>query len=201
MATQPPQHGPSRSLSSVRDGELMLRVQAGSKEALAEVMDRYWEPLVRHAWTLLGGRDAAEDAAQETLVRFWQQRASWTATSSLRGFLYRVLRNYVLNQKRAERVRRSWREQVRLSEDPLPPTPLELFESSELARVVKAAIDALPARRREVFLLSRYAGLSYEEIGEAMGISQQTVANQMSAALRDIRAALAPNPAASKSGA
>jgi RNA polymerase sigma-70 factor (ECF subfamily) len=56
---------------------------------------------------------------------------------------------------------------------------------------VESAITALPERRREIFVLSRYHGLSYREIAEVLEISPQTVANQLSAALATLRESLA----------
>jgi RNA polymerase sigma-70 factor, ECF subfamily len=187
MATPPQASPPTRTSSAIDDVEIMRRIQAGDERALDEVLARYWQPLVRYAWNLTGARDAAEDAAQEALVRLWQKRAAWTATTSLRGFLYRILRNHVLNEKRAERVRLRWRDRILRSGRPRVPTPADLFDDEELAEAVQAAIDALPDRRREVFVLSRFSGLSYEEIATTLEISPQTVANQMTAALRTLR--------------
>jgi RNA polymerase sigma-70 factor (ECF subfamily) len=74
-------------------------------------------------------------------------------------------------------------------------TPLELAERAELREVLIKAVDALPPRRREVFVLARFHGRSYRDIADIMDISPQTVANQVSAAVRDLRRRLRPEMA------
>jgi RNA polymerase sigma-70 factor, ECF subfamily len=169
----------------------MHRIQAGDHGALDEALEKYWEPLVRYAYGSLGNRDGAEDSAQEAFVRLWQHRAEWCAQGSLRGYLYRILRNYLHNERRAMRVRARWRDRALRRERRGPLTPIEFVERSELSDAVGAALSALPPRRREIFSLSRVHGLSYQEIAETLGISPQTVANQMSAALSTLREQLA----------
>jgi len=174
------------------DDSLMHRIQSGDHGALDEALSLYWIPLVRYASGFLGSSDAAEDAAQEVFVRLWRHRHEWSATESLRAYLYRILRNHLLNERRAQRVRSRWRERVLRKRLRDPATPVEIAEHGELSEAVRAALDALPPRRREVFTLARFHGLSYREIAETLDVSPQTVANQMSAALTTLRERLAP---------
>jgi len=174
------------------DADLMHRIQSGEHRALDEALSEYWEPLVRYASGFLGSSDAAEDAAQEAFVRLWKHRNKWSATESLRAYLYRILRNYILDERRAQRVRSRWRERALLRKPHGPMTPVEYLEHGELSDAVSTALADLPPRRREVFTLARFHGLSYAEIAEAMDVSPQTVANQMSAALSTLRERLAP---------
>ena len=170
----------------------MERIHSGDPSALELVLERYWSPLVSYADRLLSDRDAAEDVVQETMLRLWNLRTEWTPSQQLQGFLYRIARNLALNEKSKKEVRRDW---VRRSDGetrPRPPTPLELTERAELREVLDEAVEALPARRREVFILARYHGHSYRQIAEIMDISPQTVANQMSAALDELRDRLRP---------
>jgi DNA-directed RNA polymerase specialized sigma24 family protein len=70
--------------------------------------------------------------------------------------------------------------------------PARSLEAEELRNVVEREIDALSARRREVFIFAHLHDLTYRQIAEIMGISVQTVANHMSTALADLRKGLAP---------
>ena len=63
-------------------------------------------------------------------------------------------------------------------------------EDRMIAEDIHHALAALPHRRREIFTLSRFHGLTYHEIAETLGISRQTVANQMSTALAELRTSL-----------
>jgi RNA polymerase sigma-70 factor (ECF subfamily) len=140
---------------------------------------------------MLGGVDAAEDIAQQVFIQLWQRRSEWHFTGSVQSYLYRVARNLALNEQRHQTTRERWSERVRRRGQRRPVRPDQVVEGRELQEAVDSAIAALPDRRREVFILARFQGLSYREVAEVMGISTQTVANQLSAALADLRHALA----------
>lgn len=174
------------------DDALMERIADGDAAAFGALFDRYWTSLVVSAERMLLRRDAAKDIVQEAFVQVWRNRSSWRPTGSVKGYLWRITRNLALNEQRRQRTRKGWAER-NAGEDPTSgslPGPAELFEAEALRAEVEEAVRSLPARRREVFVLARFEGLSYEEIAEAMGISPQTVANQMSAALAALREAL-----------
>lgn len=172
--------------ASVED--LGARLRAGDAGALDELLGTTWKPLVRFLIRFVDGTDAAEDIAQRAFVRVWEERATLGADGSVRAFVYRIARNLALNDRRDRRTHLrllAGNESVGLAA--APRSPLEMAATSELQGAVTAAIDALPPRRREIFILARYHDMSYAEIAGVMEISPQTVANQMSAALAALR--------------
>lgn len=176
------------------EGSLMGRIHEGDATALSELLDRWWIPLVAYARRLTGSPDVAEDVVQETMVRVWERRDRWTPSDRLQSFLYRITRNLALNERRKHLVRSTYRE--RAQEAPperRQPTPLELAERSELRTLLSEAVDALPPRQREIFVLARFHGHTYREIAEILDLSPQTVANQMSSALDGLRRRLVPH--------
>lgn len=175
-----------------RDQSLMQRIHAGDVTALDELLQQYWHPLVGYAAAVLSDRDAAEDVVQEAILQIWTRRSHWTPSSELRGFLYRVTRNRALTHQASEAARA--RRQTTVAHEPRAPmsTPLQVMEEAMLRDQVEAALNTLPPRRREVFVLARYHGHTYREIAQIMEVSPQTVANQMSAALEHIRNSVRP---------
>jgi RNA polymerase sigma-70 factor, ECF subfamily len=168
------------------------RLRRGEPEALDELLRGYWQALVLYAGHLSEGElDAAEDLVQEAFMRLWERRSSWRPGSDPAAVLYTIVRNLALNERRTRRTRALILRRVTLP-PAAPPTPGEELENGELARAIREAIEALPTRRREVFLLARFHGLSYAQIAETMAVSPQTVANHMSAALAALRARLGP---------
>jgi len=169
----------------------MRRLREADPHALDELLERYWGPVAAYAGRVTGDEEAGEDVAQEVFLRLWQQRIEWRPVGSLRAFLYSVARHLSLNQSK-----RRWREVSHLPsyraelERRRPVTPSQSTERSEIRLAVDRAVAALPARRREVFILARVHELSYKEIAEVMRISPQTVANQLSAAVAELRGAL-----------
>ncbi len=174
------------------DRSLMERIHAGDPSALDELLGRYWRPLVAYAQRFLPSQDAAEDVVQETMIRVWRGRADWTPSHRVRAFLYRITRNLALNERDRRRVRQAWASSRRARPAKPVATPLDVLEQTELRELLDRAVDALPPRRRETFLLARYHGHSYPEIAEIMDVSPQTVANQMSASLNELRETLRP---------
>jgi RNA polymerase sigma-70 factor, ECF subfamily len=174
------------------DRSLMERVHADDRSALDELLRRHWAPLVAYAERLLPSRDDAEDVVQETMLRLWHTRGDWTPTERLRSFLYRITRNLAINERRRGRVRDRYRDDPANQPAARPDSPLQLLERQEIRDAFAHALDTLPPRRREVFVLGWYHGHSYREIAEIMDISPQTVANQMSSALDDLRRVLRP---------
>jgi RNA polymerase sigma-70 factor, ECF subfamily len=153
------------------DQSLMARVRDGDREAFRILLDRHWAPLVRYAKGFLDEQDDAEDVVQETFVRLWKQRESWTPSGALGSYIYRITRNLSLNvcRDRASRERSLVRDAVEFRYGAPPPTPEEQFAGSSLRVQVESAISSLSSRRREIFVLSRFHGLTHGEIAEAWG--------------------------------
>lgn len=172
------------------DSELVEGLRSGDPRTLERLVAAYWDTLVPFADRILDGHADPQDVVQEAFIRLWARRERWAEDGSLRALLYTVTRNAALDERR----RSARGERVARSADPPTPRaqPSEDAETEELRRAAEEAVAALPPKRQEVFRLSREQGLTYAEIAEVMGVSPQTVANQMSLALADLRSALAP---------
>ena len=170
---------------------LMAAIRGGSESALARLMDLCWPELVRYAARQLGDVDLARDISQEAFIQIWERRRAWRPRGAVRAYLYRIVRNLVIDERRRQGVRRRWATRQELAPPDHPATPAEELDAKILAEVFETAVASLPDRRREVFELVFMRGLSHGEAARVMRISPQTVANQMSAALRTVRKAVA----------
>jgi RNA polymerase sigma-70 factor (ECF subfamily) len=160
-------------------------------EALDRLLRQFWHPLVAYVSRLLGDTEAAEDVVQRAFVRLWERGHALPAGDEVRPFLYRVVRNLASNERRRRHTERSWLEEESVLHSPAS-MPSRGLEEGELAAALAAAVERLPARRREVFVLSRYHALSNAQIAEVLSIAPQTVANQLVSALRELRVMLGP---------
>ncbi len=177
-------------LPDLGDEGLMARIRDGEEEALTALIRRYWEPLVQYGFGFVNRTDAAEDIAQEAFVRLWQGREGWEETGSVRGYLYTIVRNLCLHERDRRKIREARAQDEELRTPEFSPTPSQVFDQQEVLRTLNETISRLPERRREVFTLACLHGLSYREVADAMGVAVPTVANQMSAALNELREAL-----------
>jgi RNA polymerase sigma-70 factor, ECF subfamily len=171
---------------------LISGLASGDCQALSILMSRHWSAVLTYASGFLEMPDAAEDVAQTAFVRLWEGRMRWREDTTPRGLLFRIVRNLALNERRHAGVKAAWHDRTTLSVDGGGVPQSDEVEADQLRRAADRAIAKLSPRRREVFELARFHGLSYREIGEALQISPQTVANQMSAALTELRDRLAP---------
>lgn len=144
-------------------------------------------PLQRYAERFVADPSAAGDMVQDAFVRIWEGRERIDPKQSLKAFAYRTVRNLCLNRIRDSRNRENL-----LAERYQPPSrpgfrPDESLEGDQLARLLEEWIAELPERQREALRLSRFQGLSHDEVAEAMEVSPRTVNNHLVKALRTIR--------------
>jgi RNA polymerase sigma-70 factor (ECF subfamily) len=176
----------------------VARIRAGDAAAFEAMFRRYYEPLLRFALTYLPVRETAEDLVQDVFYRIWEQRERWAVRTTLAAYLYGAVRNRALDYVRHQLVEQQWEERALLARDVTaaalrvpPASALAQLELDELDLVIRRAVDRLPERCRQTFLLSREHGLAYAEIAAVMGTSVKTVKIQMGRALKALRAAVA----------
>jgi RNA polymerase sigma-70 factor (ECF subfamily) len=184
-----PQHKHDTITAAEDDQSLAARVISGDVAAFEAILKKYWPGVTLFAARLLNDREAAKDVTQETFIRLWQGRTQ-VRPDLLRAYLYRVARNLVSDELRKRAVRTRWTRN-RPPGSRAAESPEQIFDSREVHVDVVQAILALPPRRREAFTLVFLHDLSYKEVAAVMGISAATVKNQISAALTDLRTALA----------
>lgn len=167
---------------------LMERVVDGDQGAFQVLIDRYWPRLVVYAEEFVARRPDAEDAVQEAWIRVWQRRDTWKPVTTVSAWLYRITRNVALNRGLSARRRSDREEGAADTVSPTaPPTPFEHLAAERLRDEMRRAIAGLPERRREIFVLSRFHGLTHREIAETLDLSPQTVSNQVTSALDELR--------------
>src|SRR5580658_5468909 len=120
--------------------ELLSRAQSGDQQAFAQLTDGYRQELQLHCYRILGSRQDAEDALQETLLGAWQALANFEERSSIRTWLYRIATNRCLNMLRAA----NRRPDVASSQKPPTPEPTRAGEVVWLEPYPDVLLDGLP---------------------------------------------------------
>lgn len=141
-------------------------------------------PLGMYALRIVGDVEASEDAVQEAFIKAWMAIETGSEIGYFRSYMYQIVRNECISQLRKQK------ETVGL--DSVPEIDDETVDTSVRDARIWKAVDGLPEKCREVFLLSKRDGLTNEEIAEELNISIKTVKNQMTKAFARLREALAP---------
>lgn len=143
----------------------------------------YYKELLNFCARALKDRDAAADLVQEAYTRFLVAQQSGAAIADPRALLFHTTRNLLTDRHRRAAVR-AHQSLDALAESDLPTAarhlqPEEVYAFSQYARAIHAAIESLPPRCREAFLLNRFDGLSHQEVADRMGISRNMVAQHV----------------------
>lgn len=140
---------------------------------------RLYLPLGMYALRITGDTAEAEDVVQEAFVRAWQRIEEGDEIENFKPFMYMSVRNGCISLLR--------RRHETTGLETMPEPTEEAVDTSERDARVWRAIEALPERCREIFLMSKRDGLSNEDIASELGLSLQTVKNQITKALSRLR--------------
>ena len=163
------------------------RLRASDAAALSEVMGALHAPLLRFAIRLTRDEAAAYDVLQEAFIKLWQVRDSLDPDRSLRSLLCRIVSNLALNHIRMKQREAAARAAIPSLPDLDAPTPGELVDTKLLGERIHQWIADMPPRRQEAFRLSRFDGLSHDEISDVMGLTRNTVTTHIMHALQYLR--------------
>lgn len=176
------------------DTELMQRVQTGDEAALGVLMER-WEAVIKAliARIVLNAGEA-EELAQETFVRVWQQRGKFRRDLKFRPWVFSIAINLARNRLRWWRRRptvelHEWSPAVR-PEGSETRGGADRLEALERTAAVRAAIGALPVDLREAIVLFEFEEMSHSEIAVAVGASVKSVETRVYRAREKLRSSL-----------
>ena len=133
--------------------------------------------------------DTAAEIVQDLFVKLWSGREKLNLTTGFQPYMMRSVRNAAITYINKERSHAEVNERV-FSGDSDNNDPSETLQSNNLEASYRQVLAAMPEKRREVFLASRFEGLKYYEIAEKMNLSQKTVEAHMSAAIKQLREGL-----------
>jgi RNA polymerase sigma-70 factor (ECF subfamily) len=165
---------------------LIMRAQAGDREAFEEAFEPLYEDAFHLAIALLQDRVEAEDALQEALFKSWRKLDTFKVGTGLRPWFLTV----VANQCRSMRRTRWWSVQRLATVDALGTAWPQDPERLDLRR----ALRRLPARQRLLLVLHYYLDMPFEEMAEVVGGRPEAVKSRTYRALRKLRSVIVGEP-------
>lgn len=172
-------------MKNCTDAELLLAEDTES--AFTIIHNRYAERLYKKALVRFGNDPDARDTVQEVFISLWRNKHTINASGTLSPYLFAALKYAVIkkiyrNARHGEQMPLSAAllEKERTNED-------DQFRTKELQSIICRELNHLPARMRQVYDLSRNEDLRTREIADRLKISEQTVKNTLTTALKRLR--------------
>ncbi len=176
------------------DAEIVQAVLDGDANAFEALVLRYQKKVYNTVLRLAGDCAEAEDLSQEVFLKIFKGLSSFHGESSFSTYIYRVAANTAidaLRRREAPTVSLSTEneegEEFELALPDAGPLPVEILESRERRQAIRAAIDALPEHHRAVIVLREMDGMSYQDIAQAMGLTEGTVKSRINRARGRLR--------------
>lgn len=171
------------------------RIRQGDETAFEHLFKLYYQQLVGFARVYVKQTDISEEIVQETFIKIWEIRSSLDETQSLKAFLYRCVHNNCINYvKKTENLQRLKVEyareitsRIQIIQEETGDNYFDLMALNDLEIKVQETIDKLPSQCREVFILCRLKGLSYQQISQHLNISVNTVKTHLLRAMNRLR--------------
>jgi RNA polymerase sigma-70 factor (ECF subfamily) len=173
--------------SKYTDDELTELLRLKDHGAFTEIYDRYMGLLYLHALKMVKDEHEAEDIIHELFVALWVNAIEITINITLSAYLYRAVKNKVLNVFAHQKIRETYLESLQEYINAGNWNTDESVRARELAFQIEKEVAVMPSKMREVFELSRVAGLSHKEISDRLNISDKTVKKQINNALKILR--------------
>jgi RNA polymerase sigma-70 factor (family 1) len=172
---------------SYTDEELMLEIKADNMLAFDILYKKYSKRLYKFAFSILKSNEDAENIIQDVFLNLWENRQVVEKDSSVKYYVFTIVHNSAISLIRKKARTTQFIEYLKLHQN-LNQEPVNVeLEYNELKDRLDRIISHLPGRQKEVYILHKVKGLKYQEIAKRLNISENTIENHMSRALKTIR--------------
>ncbi len=177
-------------LTITKTEEIISRMKRDDKSAMDELFHFYYHRLFHFSKSILKIENEIDDILQDVFVKIWLNRTKIDNAETFNAFIYTITKNEVLNLIRSNLRNQSFRNELytrAVAEEYQTPNEIEYTE-------IKAGIDKivanLPPKRQQVFILSRTESLSNKEIAQQLNISEKTVEDHITHAIKHIKSSM-----------
>lgn len=145
---------------------------------------QHYQKLCSYAYSFLKDEESSEDIVQEVFIKIWEKQKLVIGADNLKFYLFTAVRNNCLT--RLQKNKKNFLQELK-DEDASDEMVLRIDKEEKTTnpkKLIAKAMDLLPPKCREIFLLSRLSGQTYQQIADNLGLSIKTVENQMGKAIR-----------------
>lgn len=182
----------------IDDEMLVAKFQAVQQDAFDELMKRYKHKIYAYVLRSVKNNEDAQELTSEVFFKVYRALGKWRPEACFSTWLYKIAHNQSIDHHRAKSRRMTYSlddEELSIDEpaaSDLASNPQWQLEEQDRHRIIRAAIDQLSPKQREVFVLNRYEGLQIKEIAEVLGMAEGTVKIHLHRAMKKLRSLLHP---------
>lgn len=169
------------------ENDLLSRVAKGDSHAFTILFDHYQKYVFGFGLKLTYSEELAEEIVQDIFLKIWYGRDKLGRVENFGAYLNRLVRNHAFNLLRQVAGHAKANQRIGISSTELDNSTQRTLDFRETARLLKEAVELLPAQQKKVFALCHEQGLKYDEAAQQLNISSATVHYHMKLALNDIR--------------
>jgi RNA polymerase sigma-70 factor (family 1) len=168
--------------------DLEFTINRSEKIGIFEnAFQNYWEQLYHHAYRKTRSVDLSKDLIQEVYITLWNKIDNFSRDDQILPYLYVVLRNKIMKQYQQSAVHLRYAMSVSGKEAPVEPASHSILLNKELQSLVDQEVGKMPERMRRIYLMKKEEGITLRDIAQELGISEQTVKNQLQSAYKRLR--------------
>ncbi|MFT4202392.1 MAG: RNA polymerase sigma-70 factor [Chitinophagaceae bacterium] len=169
------------------DKELFQMLAKSNESAFVELYNRYKDKLFGFAYRLSGSEDEAKDLVQEVFYKIWERRTLLYDKDVFGSYLYKMIHNFNIDHARGFAKTFLLQQELGITPENKTPAADAPLLQKEIETRLKASVERLPPRQREVYLLHNEKGLKHTEIAKVLGLSVSTVENHFCRAMENLR--------------
>lgn len=181
--------------SNIQESELLEKLVVRDEQAFSRIYALYFDKVCNYALRIVKSPHLAEDVAQETFIKLWEQCEYILTDRPLRPYLFTLTKNACLNVIRRASRETSIADEIIDHAIAQSENGLEYTSSKQAAGIFRLAVSNLPPKRLAIYDLCRNHGYSYKQTAEKLGIKGSTVNSQMVKALKFIKEFMVKNDA------
>jgi len=175
------------ALIALSDAELFALVKHGDHTAFTELYERYSSLLYAYAYKLSADSDLSRDLLQDIFISFWDNREATEISGSVAGYLYSAVRFRFLKHVSHQKVKSAYAEEFLAGFEAFEDQHALAATEAELVAKVETLLAGLPPKLSKILRMSRLQHRDDAEIAKEMGLSEKTIKNLKTQAIRNLR--------------
>ncbi|HHH52036.1 MAG TPA: RNA polymerase sigma-70 factor [Bacteroidetes bacterium] len=163
-----------------------MTLNVSNREEFKQLYLNTYGVLVNYALSKTNDLELSKEIVQNVFVKFWNNRERININSSIKSYLFSMVRNNIIDHyRKVEKI-----SDLSDARDYKDSTEIDIDKDAEILEFkynLKKAISQLKEKRRKIFELSKFEGLTYREIADYLKISERSVEDNMAKAIKEIR--------------